>query len=57
MLNHYKTQLDQLILLPETIELRNRKILKDNIVLLELTFIYTIWYQGNIDINDSQITY
>ena len=57
MLNHYKTQLNQLSLLPETIQLINRKILKDNIALLDLTFIYTIWYQGNMEINDSQITY
>ena len=57
MLNHYKTRLNQLSLLSETIEPRNRKILKDSIVLLELTFTYTIWYQRNMDINDSQITY
>ena len=43
MLNHYKIRLNQLLLLSETIEPRNRKILKDNIALLELTFIYTIW--------------
>ena len=57
MLNHYKTRLNQLLLLLETIELRNTKMLKDNIALLELTFTYTIWHQGNMDINDSQITY
>ena len=57
MLNHYKTRLNQLLLLPKTIEPRNRKILKDNIALLELTFLYTVWYQENMDINDSQITY
>ena len=57
MLKHYKTRLNQLLLLPETIEPRTRKILKDNIALLELIFIYTIWYQGNMDLNDSQITY
>ena len=45
MLNRYQTRLNQLSLLPETIEPRNRKILKNNITLLELTFIYTMWYQ------------
>ena len=40
-----------------TMEPRTRKVLKDDIALLEITFIYTIWYQGNMDINDSQITY
>lgn len=44
MLNHYKTRLNQLPTLLENIEPRNRKILKDNIALLELTFTYTIWY-------------
>ena len=44
MLNHYKTRLDQLSTLPENIEPKNIKILKDNIALLELTFTYTIWY-------------
>ena len=53
MLYHYNFRLTQLSSLPENIEFRNRKILKDNIVLLELTFKYTIWYQGNMDINDS----
>ena len=57
MLNHYNSQLTQLSSLPENIKPRNRKILKYNIVLLELTFKYTIWYQGNMDINDPQITY
>ena len=56
MLNHYKFWLNQLSILPENIEPRNKKILKDNIALMELTFIYTIWYQGNMDINDSEIT-
>ena len=42
ILNHYNSRSTQLSSLPGNIEYRNRKILKDSIPLLELTFKYTI---------------
>ena len=45
MFNHYKSRLTQLSYLPKNVEPRNKKILTNNIALLELTFICAIWYQ------------
>ena len=57
MLNHYKTQLTYLSTLSESIHPITINLLKDNIALLELTFEYTIWYQPNKNLNESQIIY
>ena len=55
MLNNYKSRLTQLSYLPKNVEPRNKKILTNNIALLELTFTYTIWHKGNMDINDLKL--
>ena len=57
LLNYYKTRLNYVISLPKRIHLITITLIRDNIVLLELTFEYTVCYQPNININDSWITY
>jgi len=57
LLNHYKNRLNYLLTLPVQVHPITINLLKDNIALLEKTFEYTIWYQPNMNINDSQITY
>lgn len=43
--------------LPENVQPTSINLIRDNIAFLELTFEYTVWYQPNMNINDSQITY
>ena len=46
-----------MITLPESVHPVTVNLIKDNIALLVLTFEYTVWFQPNINISDSQITY
>ena len=57
LLNHYKNTLNYLSTIPERVHPITINILKDNIAPLEVTFEFTVWYQPNIIIIDSQITY
>ena len=57
MLNHYKTQLNYLSTISKNVHSITTNLIKDNIALLELTFEYTIWYQPNRNINESQVIY
>ena len=56
LLNHYKNILNYLTTIPERVHPITINLLKDNIALLEKTFEYTVWYQPNMNINNSQIT-
>ena len=56
-INHYKERLNYLSIFASNIILITLNILRDQIALLELTFEYTIWYQPNKEIAESQITY
>ena len=57
LLTHYKNKLNYLSTIPERVHPITTNLLKDNIALLEVTFEYTVWYQPNMNITDSQITY
>jgi len=56
-LNYYKERLNYLSIFASNINHIALNILRDQIALLELTFDYTILYQPNKEINESQITY
>ena len=57
LLNHYKTKLNYLITLSESIYSITINLIKGNIDLLELIFEYTAWFQLNMNMNDFQIIY
>ena len=46
-----------MITLSESVYSITINLIKDNIALLEFTFEYIVWFQPNMNINDSQITY
>ena len=56
-LNHYKERLNYLQTFASDVHPKTFEILQDRVTLLELTFNYTIWFQLNKEINESQITY
>jgi len=56
-LNYYKERLNYLSIFASNVNRITLNILRDQIALLELTFDYTIVYQSNKEINESQITY
>jgi len=56
-LSYYKERLNYLSIFAGNVNYITLNILGDQIALLELTFDYTILYQPNKEINESQITY
>ena len=44
-------------MLPKNVHPITTNSIHDNIILLDLTFEYTLWYQPNRNINECQITY
>ena len=56
-LNYYKERLNYLSIFASNVHRITLNILRDQIALLELTFNYTILYQPNKEINESQIIY
>ena len=57
LLNHSKNRLNYLSTILGRVHPITINLLKDNIALLEKTFEYIIWYQPNMNIKGSQITY
>ena len=55
LLNDYKNRLNYLSAIPDRVHPITINLLKDNIVLLEVTFEYTIWTQPNMNRNGPQI--